>query len=161
MLVDGFVLNFNNHRSQNFVPSDRICVDESFSHWYGQGGNWINHGLPMFISMERKAEDGCEIQNAACGRTSIMIQLKLVKTSLEEANEPEQEDGALNHGMQVLLRLVVPWLRTDRLVCANSYFASVQTAKKLLRVGLHFIGVVKTATCLFPMAHLASKKLSD
>ena len=90
-----------------------------------------------------------------------MIQLKLVKTSLEEANKPEQEDGALNHGTQVLLRLVRPWLRTDRLVCADSYFASVQTAKELLRVGLRFIGVVKTATRLFPMAHLASKELSE
>ena len=93
--------------------------------------------------------------------TGVMIQLKLVKTSVEEANEPEEEDGALNHGTKVLLRLVRPWLRTDRLVCADSYFASVQTAKELLRVGLRFIGVVKTATRMFPMAHLASKELSD
>jgi hypothetical protein len=26
-----------------------------------------NHGLPMYVAMNRKPENGCEIQNAACG----------------------------------------------------------------------------------------------
>jgi hypothetical protein len=76
MLVDGFIINFNQHPASKFIPSDRMVVDKSFSRWYGQGGTWINHGLLMFISMDRKPEDGCEIQNAACGRTGIMIRLK-------------------------------------------------------------------------------------
>ena len=168
MLVDGFIWNFNNHRATNLIPSDRICVDESFSRWYGQGGNWINHGLPMFVSMERKPEDGCEIQNCCCGRTGIMIQLKLVKTKLEqdsldndEEDEIENNNNTLNHGTQVLLKLVKPWFHTNRVVCADSYFASVQTARELLRVNTKFIGVVKTATREFPMAHLSSRELGE
>ena len=169
MLVDGFINNFNNHRSVNFIPTDRICVDESFSRWYGQGGNWINHGLPMFVSMERKPEDGCEIQNSCCGRTGIMIQLKLVKTKLEEEsleednnnNNNNNTNNTLNHGTQVLLKLVQPWFHTNRVVCADSYFASVQTAKELLRVNMKFIGVVKTATREYPMPHLTSRELGE
>ena len=38
-LVDDFIKNFNKHRAQNFLPSDEICVDESMSRWYGQGGH--------------------------------------------------------------------------------------------------------------------------
>ena len=71
-LVDDFVKNFNEHRAQNFFPpSDEICVDESMSRWYGQGGHWINHGLPMYVAINRKPENGCEIQNAACGRSGV------------------------------------------------------------------------------------------
>jgi Transposase IS4 len=162
MLVDGFIRNFNNHRSVNFIPSDRLVVDESFSRWYGQGGNWINHGLPMFVAMDRKPEDGCEIQNSACGRTGIMLQLKLVKTSREARNEEDDgDDQNLNHGTKILLKLVRPWNNTNRVVCADSYFASVQTAKELLRVGLKFIGCVKTATREFPMAHLQAQELGE
>ena len=72
-LVDDFVKNFNKHRAQNFPPSDEICVDESMSRWYGQGGHWINHGLPMYVAIDRKLENGCEIQNAACGCSGVMI----------------------------------------------------------------------------------------
>ena len=66
LLVDGFINNFNLHRARNFIPSEHICVDESISRWYGQGGDWINHGLPMYIAIDRKPDNGCEIQNSAC-----------------------------------------------------------------------------------------------
>ena len=49
-LVDDFIKNFNEHQVQNFSPLDEICVDESMSRWYGQGGHWINHGLPMYVA---------------------------------------------------------------------------------------------------------------
>jgi hypothetical protein len=89
MLCDGFIRNFNNLRASNFVPLERIFVDESFSQWYGAGGNWINAGFPMYVSMDRKPEDGCKIQDAACGCTSVMIRLKLVKSSREDCQDEE------------------------------------------------------------------------
>jgi hypothetical protein len=76
-LVDDFVKNYNNYRSNYFNPSDLRCVDESMSRWYGQGGHWINHGLPQYVATNRKPENGCEVQNAACGRSGVMIRLKL------------------------------------------------------------------------------------
>ena len=54
LLVDGFVDAINEYRAQHFNPSDMICVDESIFRWYGQGGHWINLGLPMYIAMDRK-----------------------------------------------------------------------------------------------------------
>jgi hypothetical protein len=51
-LVVDFVKTFNDHRAETFVPSDKICVDELISHWYGLGGYWINVGLPQYVEIE-------------------------------------------------------------------------------------------------------------
>jgi hypothetical protein len=85
MRVHDFMHRFNKHRRLFFSPSDRICVDESISHWYGHGGFWINHGLPHYVTINRKPENGAEIQNAACGRSGTKLSLKLV-TSIEYEN---------------------------------------------------------------------------
>jgi Transposase IS4 len=65
-----------------------------------------------------------------------------------------QEGDGLNHGTKVLMDLIQPIANTDRVVVADSYFASVQAAKELHRMGLCFIGTVKTATKGFPMHYL-------
>ena len=158
-LVDDFVKNFNEHRAQNFFPSDEICIVESMSRWYGQGGHWINHGLPMYVAIDRKPENDCEIQNAACGHSGVMIRLKIVKTAEEENASVVTEDNGNNHGTNVLKFLVEPWVRTDRCVCTDSYFASVNAVTVLRMMGLRFIGVVKTATKKFQMSYLSNLEL--
>ena len=158
-LVDDFIKNFNEHQAQNFFPLDEICVDESMSQWYGQGGHWINHGLPMYVAIDRKPENDCEIQNAACGRSGVMIQLNIVKTAEEENASAVTDDDSNNHGTNVLKFLVEPWVRTDRCVCADSYFASINAVTVMRMMGLHFIGVVKTATKKFPMSYLSNLEL--
>jgi Transposase IS4 len=165
LLVDGFVDAFNKYRSETFSPSESICVDESMSRWYGQGGDWINHGLPMYVAIDRKPENGCEIQSATCGVSGIMIQLLLVKTAVEQERISEGDNNNNNnqtmlHGIKVLKELTQPWFFSDRLVCADSYFASVAAAEELLRVRMRFIGVVKTATRRYPMDHLARLELN-
>jgi Transposase IS4 len=145
-----------------FYPSERMCVDESIARWYGQGGHWINMGLPMYIAIDRKPENGCEIQNMACGQSGVMIRLKVVKTAEEEAsNEEMYEQGTLPHGAQVLRSLVSPWANSDRIICANSYFASVAAVIALKNIGLRFIGVIKTATRRFSMAYLLGLELRN
>jgi Transposase IS4 len=118
------------------------------------------HRTSAYISIDRKPEDGCEIQNAACGCSGVMIQLKLVKSPEAEANRNSRASGesgtapasaGLTHGGKVLKELVLPWASSGRLVCADSYFASVATADALLHIGLKFIGVIKTATKKYPM----------
>ena len=86
----------------------------------------------MYIAINQKPDNGCEIQDADCGRSKIMIRLKLVKTFTEEAADiiEEDENGHL-HGTRVLLSLILPWDNSDRIVCADSYFASVGAAKTL------------------------------
>ena len=165
MLVDGFVDRINNYRKKFYVTSQDICVDESMSRWYGQGGYWINHGLSMYRAINRKPENGSEIQNSADGQSGIMIILKIGTTALEAAannQHKENENGeVLLYGIKVLKDLVMPWANTDRIVCAYSYFASVGAALELKRIDLRFIGVVKTATHHYPMKALSEIKLVD
>ena len=70
-LISDFVDRFNEHRATRFIPSDRVCCDESMSKWYGLGGDWINIGLPMYVAIDRKPVNGCEIQNVCCGRVKL------------------------------------------------------------------------------------------
>ena len=48
-------------------------MDESISRWYGLGGSWIDVGLPTYVAMERKPENGCEIQNVCDRKCGIMM----------------------------------------------------------------------------------------
>lgn len=156
MLVDDFVEAINKYRANHFNPSDMICVDESISRWYGHGGHWINIGLPMYIAIDRKPENGCEIQNSCCGRSGIMMRLKLVKTAKEQLTHHVEDDKTeLLHGIRVLLFLTSPWYYTMRTAVGDSYFASVGAAEQRSLKRLGFIGVVKTATKRFPMKHLS------
>jgi hypothetical protein len=66
-LIDDLVRRFNEHRLQTFSPSDIVCVYESMSKGYGAGGHWINEGLLMYIAIDRKPENSCEIQTARAG----------------------------------------------------------------------------------------------
>jgi len=115
----------------------------------------------MYVAIYGKPENGCEIQNAACGRSGIMLRLKIFTTATDhKANLSAAEQGLL-HGTAVLQRLVAPWASSGRVVCADSYFASVDAAETLRASGLRFIGVVKTAHRRFPMASLASRELQS
>ena len=67
----------------------------------------------MYVAIDRKPENGCEIQNAACGYSGVMIQLKIVKTAEEENASAVTDDDGNNHGTNVLKFLVEPWVRTD------------------------------------------------
>ena len=163
MLIDDFVKNFNDHRANSYYPSDKICVDESIIRWYGVGGDWINMGLPFYVALERKPENGCEVQNACDGKSGIMMRLKIVKKPETEAlyvaaqtqATPSVED--LGHGTEVLLELLHPWKKARgqrRCVAADSYFASVQAATKMLEEGFDFLGPVKTCHREFPKQFL-------
>ena len=82
-----------------------------------------------------------------------MLRLKLVK-GIDLVGEDDNDDAPTNssllHGTSVLKHVVSPWFGSNRIVCADSYFASVGAAKELYRNGLRFIGVVKTAKKGFP-----------
>ena len=162
--IGDFVSAFNQHREGNFLPSHLLCVDESISRWYGIGGSWINEGLPCYVAIDRKPESGCEIQNAACGVSGVMLCLKLVRNAEEEMEnetQEQQENDGLIHGCKVLKELVQPWFNTNRIVCADSYFAAVSTATEMCRLGLGFIGVVKSATKRFPMQYLSELEFTQ
>ena len=74
-LCEVFLNATNTHREQHFKPCEFICVDESISRWYGKGGSWLSEGIPHYVALDRKPENGCEIQSSACGRSGIAIRL--------------------------------------------------------------------------------------
>jgi len=73
--------SINAHRDAHVSPSEYICVDESMCKWYGQGGPWVMWGLPMYVALYRKPENGREIPNAACGRSEMMLRLSVVTSA--------------------------------------------------------------------------------
>jgi hypothetical protein len=59
-----------------------------------------------------------------------------------------------------MLHLLQFWTSAKCLiVCADSYFASVQAACRLFDLNFWFIGVIKTATKLFPKTYLQEVEL--
>ena len=102
-LVDDFVKRFNDYRAENFILSEIICVDELISRWYGQGCGWINAGLPHYVAIDRKPENGCEIQDSCCGISGIMVRLKVVKEEDDYSSiDTEDDSTALLHSVKVL-----------------------------------------------------------
>ena len=85
-----------------------------------------------------------------------MLRLKLVKNAGSEVQVRLEENEGLTHGCIVLKDLVRPWFNTQRVVCADSYFSSVSTAEEMGRLGMQFIGVVKTASKRFPQSYLST-----
>ena len=94
-----------------------------------------------------------------------MLRLKLVNGDNNDEHEPDgEQDGATRmlYGTQVLLYLLLPWYNTESVVCADSNVASLGAAQEqLIRNGLRFIGVVKTATRRFPKAYLSILELTQ
>ena len=84
-----------------------MCAEESIPRWYGQGGNWINLGLPMHVEMDRKTENGVEIQNSECGRSGIMMRISIVKYAKNEEEQKYDREN-LPHGITSYFSTFVP-----------------------------------------------------
>ena len=92
--------------------------------WYGHDGEWINRGIPHYISIKRNSENGLEVQNPDCGECRIMMRLNVVKGGSDHGNV----ENSVTHGAAVLMELVLPWVNTHRIVFDDSYFESVTAA---------------------------------
>jgi hypothetical protein len=146
---------FNSWRAATFTASDDLCVDELMSRWYGLGGSWINTGLPHYVSIDRKPENGCEMWAMTCGHSGVMLHLEIVKGNEEDGPKLRFSDE-VGHGTAVLLRFAEIWRRAGRCIYADSYFATVEAAVELYRrFRMYFTGVVKQCNSRYP------KKLLD
>jgi len=86
-LVDDFVASFNAHRAAHVRPSDLLCANQSMRKWYGQRGGWCDLGVPMYVAIDSKPQNGCDIQNTACGRSGIMLYLQLMTTAGDQRSD--------------------------------------------------------------------------
>jgi hypothetical protein len=173
MLINNFVASYNDYCQRTFVPGGHLEADETVIRWYGKGGAFVDTGLPMYLALERKPDNGVEIQNHADVVSGIMLHLKVVKSANEEkaitaaaadaiaANDGNNAAAAdeAGKGTQVLLELTEPWHHSDCLVTVNAYFASMEAALAMKEKGLTFIGNVKQCSRRFPMEFLENTTL--
>jgi Transposase IS4 len=75
-----------------------------------------------------------------------MLRLWLVETGEKEATHISEGADGLLHESKILKFLIHPWQFSDRMVCADSYFASVGAAEELCRMCMRLTGVVTTDT---------------
>ena len=162
MLIADFVDAINDWKSKRIYPGSIVCVDESIIRWYGLGGEYLNMGSPYYVCIDSKPDNGIEIQTSACAKSGILLQLKIVKSKSESKKEnfvrhvPKEE----NSGTTAVKQLTQPWHRSNRVTVADSAFASVATALEMKRLGLGFVGCVKTASKGFPKEVLQQIQLS-
>lgn len=71
----------------------------------------------------------------------------------------ETAEVKMLHEIAVIRRFVEPWAGTQRIVCTDSYFASVEDADEMRKIGLRFIGVVKTACTKFQMKYMSGMEV--
>ena len=100
----------------------------------------------MYIAIDRKPENGCEIQNSACSESGLMLRLFLVNSEEDYHLHIQENNEGFQHGTSIFKYLVLPWTNSERGVFADSYFALVSSAEEMMWIGTRFIGVVKTAT---------------
>ena len=77
--------------------SANLCIDESFSRWYGLGGIWAFLGLPHYVKFDRKPEAGCEIYTACDERVNLYLLLKSLPVTRKRNIEKSMELGLLLH----------------------------------------------------------------
>ena len=55
MLIDDFVASIvNRHRLSMFMPGNEVKANKTVICWCGDGGVYMNKGLPMYLALERK-----------------------------------------------------------------------------------------------------------
>ena len=90
-----------------------------------------------------------------------MLRLLLVKSEEYSHLHTQENNEGLQLGTDILKYLVLPWANSEQGVFADSYFASVSSAEEMMRVGIRYIGVVKTATKKSHMAYISSIELDE
>jgi hypothetical protein len=84
-------------------------VGESISRCCGQGDEWINHGLPMYIAIDRKPENFSDIQNTTCTNTEVLLRLQLVKNAKKKRHIQWRELMGSYTVRSILKYLLLPW----------------------------------------------------
>ena len=142
--VDGFEADFNLARMEKMTAGWLLAGDEGMSAYLGQVGNPTvqqqpyksNPKLcPAIDHVPRKPEPiGKEIKivvDAICGFT-LRIELQRGK-----ADHVQQKHYAeYGHTIAQSVRLVEPWLGTDRVYAADSWFGSVTATETLTDLGM-------------------------
>ncbi|XP_069354527.1 piggyBac transposable element-derived protein 3-like [Maniola hyperantus] len=156
--VRTLVTMVNEKLEHTIRPGSKITVDESMFAWYGRGA-YFKDGMPAVMKIKRKPKGvGCEVKTACDSGTNIMIRMEINEG--KESMSAKKWQRELGAGTATTLRLTEPWHGSGRVVVGDSWFASVKTAVELSKVGLYFIGLVKTAHSFYPSSEMATRRPS-
>lgn len=141
--------SFNRNMARVFVPGYSMCADESTCRWTGFEG-WHPDGCPHVTKIPRKPEPlSVEIRDLCDSISEIFLFLE-IQEGKDDMAKKEFCGKGVSAGTAFMLRATKSWHGTGRVVLGDSAFASVATAVALRKVGIFFLGLVKTATMYFP-----------
>eukprot|EP00966_Prymnesium_polylepis_P282143 6519500-Prymnesium_polylepis.1 len=114
---------------------------------------WLGKHMPGFMSVGRKPTDkGAEVHTVCDGQSGIMVGGEVFEGAV--AMENAKYCDRYQKSTALTLRLCEPFFASGRIVVADSWFGSVQTALALYEHGLYSILNVKTAHKGFPITEL-------
>ncbi|CAG5033168.1 unnamed protein product [Parnassius apollo] len=149
------IIMVNDKLKDTIRPGAKTTVDESMFAWYGRGA-YFKDGMPPVMKIKRKPKGvGCEVKTACNSNTKIMMRLEINES--KEAISTKKWQREFGAGTATTLRLTEPWRGSGKVIVGDSWFASVKTAVELFKVGLYFIGLVKTAHSFYLVSDMAAE----
>ena len=150
----------NGRRKDTVIAGSYICADELMSSWEGYEGKYHHRGMPHVTKIKRKPKGvGAEIKCAADCESGIMLKLEIQEG--ESMNKTKKFANDFPFHVAITLRLFEDWFYTDRCGIADSAFASLLCAEELVKKGMQFLGIVKTASKRYPKAYLQQWATKD
>jgi hypothetical protein len=154
------VSHFNTTMEHFMTAGWVLCLDELMCPWLGLD-SWHPDGMPHISKIIRKPKGvGLEFKCVADGETKIMLFLEIVEDSAVMQTKKYYNDEFGNtkkSSIATTLRMLEPWFSSGRLVVGDSWFASVQMCMELMKRGLYFTGIVKTAHREYPKTHFQTR----
>lgn len=151
--IRGFVNAFNTLRVKVVKLGQFLVVDEMMSSWLGIPLSFNIFGIPHTTKIARKPKGvGAEFKSAACGYSGIIIQIEIQEG--KDAMRLKRFAPTHGAGASTTFRLTEPWHGQGRTVIGDSWFGSVTCLLLLRSVGTYFMGMVKTATRMYPMQYM-------
>lgn len=133
------IWNFlNENLAKNYSPHESITIDEQLFPFRGK--TKFTQYIPS-----KPAKYGIKIWWACDAKTKYPLQGKLY-TGRQEGEERE-----INQGENVMLQLSKPYANTGRTIVADNFFTSLEGVKRLAKLGLAFVGTIRSNKKCIPL----------
>jgi hypothetical protein len=124
----------NAHWEEIFVPSWMLGPDETMVPRSDEGPP--PHGLPFLSNVPRKPKDlGCELKDTADGECGAICRIEFALKYKRDRDEPQVAapyEGEWGATTAQCIRLVEPWIGTNRVFGADAHFIGVDSCEGLL-----------------------------
>ena len=137
--VREMIASWNEHMSQNFVPSWVSCLDESMSIWFNR------YTCPGWVFCPRKPHPyGNEYHSICCGLSGIMFAIEIVEGK-DHPKELEQDENDKKIGKTgaLLLRLCKSIYTSGKVVILDSGFCVLSAIIALRKKGVFASALIK------------------